>query len=261
MAFFTTSDGTRLRYETAGDKTNKALILSNSLGTRLEMWDPQMADFTQHFFVIRYDKRGHGESEVKTGPTTFERLTRDAFDLLDHLHVRKAHWCGLSMGGASGQMACLMEPRRIERAVFANTAAFFNAVPGGWDARIGAIRSGGMASIVPPVIDRWFTKGFQQSDKAAVARVVRMLQSTPDEGYIACCHALRDLDLRERISGIKQPVLVISGTHDGSTPPAMGQFIAGEVPHARYVEFDAAHLSNIEQSDGFTQSVLAHLLD
>ncbi|MGU9980516.1 3-oxoadipate enol-lactonase [Phreatobacter sp. HK31-P] len=257
MARFTTSDGLSLRYaDSGGDKP--ALLLSNSLGTRLEMWDPQMPAFSGDFRVVRYDKRGHGESEVKVGPTSFARLTLDAVELLDHLGIATARWCGLSMGGMSGMWAGTHHAARFTSLVLCNTSASMPAVDM-WNQRIAAVKREGMTPLIPNIVDRWFTKRFQEADPAAVARVVAMLETTPPEGYAACSAAIRDMDQREAIRSIRLPTLVISGTHDGSTPPEKGRDIAAAIPGARYVELDAAHLSNIEQEKAFTDAVMGFL--
>jgi 3-oxoadipate enol-lactonase len=257
MPRFTTSDGLSLRYEDTGG-TKPVLLLSNSLGTRLEMWQPQMAAFTDAFRVVRYDKRGHGESELRVGPTSFARLTRDAVDLLDHLNIAKADWCGLSMGGMSGMWAGIHHADRFTRLVLCNTAAGMPTADM-WNQRIATVKRDGLKPLIPTIVDRWFTKRFQSAAPKAVARVVEMLETTPPEGYAACSAAIRDMDQREAIRSIRLPTLVISGTHDGSTPAARGREMAEAIPGARYVELDAAHLSNIEQEQAFTDTVLGFL--
>jgi 3-oxoadipate enol-lactonase len=257
MPRFTTSDGLSLRYEdTGGDRP--VLLLSNSLGTRLEMWNPQMPAFSGAFRVVRYDKRGHGESEVKIGPTSFARLTRDAVELLDHLNIPKADWCGLSMGGMSGMWAGTHHRERFDRIALCNTGACMPTADM-WNQRIQLVKAQGLAPLIPTIVDRWFTKRFQEADKVAVAGVVDMLNTTPPEGYAACSAAIRDMDQREAIRSITNPVLVIAGTHDGSTPPEKGREIAAAIAKAKYVELDAAHLSNIEQEQAFTAAVMDFL--
>ncbi|MBL8567474.1 MAG: 3-oxoadipate enol-lactonase [Phreatobacter sp.] len=257
MPRFTTSDGLSLRYEdTGGDRP--VLLLSNSLGTRLEMWDPQMAAFSGAFRVLRYDKRGHGDSETRVGPTSFARLTRDAVELLDHLNIARADWCGLSMGGMSGMWAATHHRDRFDRVVLCNTSAAMGP-PDLWNQRIAIVKTKGLGPLVSNIVDRWFTKRFQEADKASVARIVDMLNATPPEGYAACSSAIRDMDQRWPVRSITNPVLVIAGTHDGSTPAAKGREIAAAIPGAAYVELDAAHLSNIEQEKAFTTAVMDFL--
>lgn len=257
MPRFTTSDGLSLRYEDTGG-SKPALLLSNSLGTRLEMWQPQLATFAEAFRVVRYDKRGHGESELRVGPTSFDRLTRDAVELLDHLGIARANWCGLSMGGMSGMWAGTHFAPRFSRLVLCNTAAGMPTADM-WNQRIATVKRDGLTPLIPTIVDRWFTKRFQAADPKAVARIVAMLETTPPEGYASCSAAIRDMDQRESIRAIRLPTLVISGSHDGSTPPGKGREIADAIPGARYVELDAAHLSNIEQAGAFTDTVMGFL--
>lgn len=257
MPRFTTSDGLSLRFEDTGG-TRPVLLLSNSLGTRLEMWDDQMPVFSSRYRVVRYDKRGHGESELKVGPTGFARLTRDAVELLDHLGIARADWCGLSMGGMSGMWAGTHHGDRFGKLVLCNTAPSMPTADM-WNQRIATVKADGLRPLIPSIVDRWFTKRFQEAAPQAVARIVAMLETTPPEGYAACSAAIRDMDQREAIRTIANPVLVVAGTHDGSTPPARGREIAARIPGARFVELDAAHLSNIEQTEAFNAAVFDFL--
>ena len=165
---------------------------------------------------------------------------------------------GLSKGGAVGQWLLLNAPDRIERAVLANTAAQFGG-PDAWNERLRIVREQGMGGLVQAVIDRWFTKEFQQKAPEAIARIKAGFEKTPADGYAACMAALRDLDLRDVIRNIRNQVLVIVGKHDPATPPEAGKAIAEAIPGARLVELDAAHLSNIEAKDAFNKAVLDFL--
>ncbi|HVL75442.1 MAG TPA: 3-oxoadipate enol-lactonase [Noviherbaspirillum sp.] len=247
-----------LHYQIEGDEGAPWLILSNSLGTALEMWDPQMPALLRQFRVLRYDTRGHGRSEVTPGPYTIAQLGADVIGLMDGLDIARAHFCGLSMGGMTGMWLGIHHPQRVGRLALCNTAARIGP-PELWNARIAKVTSEGMASIAPAVIDRWFTPRFQQEARQQVERVRAMLESMPPDGYAACCAAVRDMDQRGALGRIQAPTLVIAGTHDGSTPPADGRAVAGCIAGARYVELDAAHLSNWEQCEQFTDAVVGFL--
>src|SRR5689334_16339082 len=99
-----------------------ALVLSSSLGTTLAMWDAQMPALAARFRVVRHDTRGHGSSAVTPGPYTIAQLGGDVLALLDALQIRRACFCGLSMGGMIGMWLGVNAPERIERLVLANTA-------------------------------------------------------------------------------------------------------------------------------------------
>lgn len=256
MATITTDDGCPIHYRLDGEDGRPVVLLSNSLGTTLGMWEPQMAALGNRFRVLRYDSRGHGGSGAPPGPYTIERLGRDALALLEALGLERVRFAGVSKGGMVGMWLGANAGHRLERLVIANSAAQIGA-PETWNERIATVRAKGMAAIVPGVIERWFTARFQKAQPDVVAGIAAMLEATPVEGYAACCAAVRDQDQREAIRAIGVPTLVIGGTHDLATPFEKAQEIATAIPGARLVELDAAHLSNIEQAEAFDR----HLLD
>ncbi|EWY36451.1 3-oxoadipate enol-lactonase [Skermanella stibiiresistens SB22] len=253
-----TGDGTRIFHRFDGEEGSPVLLLSNSLGTTLEMWDPQIPAFSRHFRVLRYDSRGHGRSDAPQGPYDIARLGRDAVDLLQALAIRQVSFCGLSKGGMIGMWLAVNAAERVDRLVLANTSAFIGS-PETWTRRIETVDRDGMAAIVPGVIERWFTPRFRDADPTAVDRVASMLAGTPPQGYIACCAAVRDMDQRDAISAITAPTLVIAGDQDLATPPAHSEFMAGAIAGAKLVRTNAAHLSNVERSEFFTEAVLDFL--
>ena len=258
MPFFDTGTG-KLYYEIEGPDDAPVLVLSNSLGTTLAMWLPQLASLTEHFRVLRYDTRGHGQSEVTTGPYSIAQLGRDVVALLDGLNIPSAHFCGLSMGGMTGIWLGVNAPDRIGRLVLCNTSAAIG-VPEVWNARIAKVKQDGMESIIDGVLERWFTADFLVHATAQVERVRQMLRNTSAEGYVANCAAVRDMDQRSELSRITAPTLVIGGRHDKATPSEHGELIARAIPGAKYVELNAAHLSNWEVAQAFTQQLLSFLL-
>jgi 3-oxoadipate enol-lactonase len=252
------NDNLHVHYQLDGVPGAPCLILSNSLGTNLDMWAPQMPALLKHFRVLCYDTRGHGRSGVTPGPYTIAQLGEDVIALMDHLDIERAHFCGLSMGGMIGMWLGAHHPSRLDRLVLCNTAARIGP-PELWNARIQKVNAEGMASIAPAVIDRWFTKAFQQTELKIVAPLQRMLAETPAEGYTACCAAVRDMDQRDSLEAITVPTLVIVGTQDQATPPEDGRLVAERIPGACYVEFDAAHLSNWETAEPFTDNLVGFL--
>ena len=235
-----------------------ALLMSNSLGTNLHMWDPQVPALAEHFRVIRYDSRGHGKSAAPDRPTSIRELAQDALAILDALDVEKAHFVGLSKGGMVGQWLLTHHRERIGRAVLANTSSHMGPADL-WNERIRAVREGGMAALIDSILARWFTPAFRDRAPDAVGRVADMLRTTPAHGYAACCAAIRDMDQREPIRSIAGEALVIVGAHDPATTPAIGKAIADSIPGARLASLDTAHLSNIEAPDAFTKLVLDFL--
>ena len=158
------------------------------------------------------------------------------------------------MGGVTGMWLGINASYRLHKLVLSSTAAKIGNADT-WNARIEAVRKGGIKAIATATMERWFTARFREREPQTVERIQKMVESTRPEGFIACCEALREADFRESIKQIRTPTLVLSGTHDPGTPPADGKFIASQIPGALYAELDAAHLCNIEQYDRFTQEV------
>jgi 3-oxoadipate enol-lactonase len=250
----------RLHYRFDGADDAPVVMLSNSLGTNLSMWDAQLPALTRRFRVLRYDSRGHGQSAVTPGPYTIEQLARDAIGLLDALDLAQVPFCGLSMGGMVGQWLGANAARRLSRLVLCNTAARIGT-PDIWNARIDAVNKGGMAAIVDGVLAHWYTAPFMASAPNAISATRNMLLTTPAAGYVASCAAVRDMDQRGSVSRIAVPTLVVSGTYDAVTPPAEGRFLAEHIGGANHIQLAAAHLSNIEAAVAFTSALAGFLAD
>jgi 3-oxoadipate enol-lactonase len=251
-------DGVEFNVTLDGPENKPPLMLSNSLGTNLHMWDWQIPELTKHFRVIRYDSRGHGQSGAPDGPYSIDELGRDALAIMDALELEQVHWMGLSKGGMIGQWLLTHAPERIGRAVLANTGSHMPP-PDLWNQRIRTALDKGMEELTPGVIERWFTPEFRAREPETVQKIVRMLHTTPAHGYAGSCSAIRDMDQRESIRSVTNPVLVVVGSRDPATPPEMGKRIADTIRGARIVTLDAAHLSNIEQADAFNQAVIDFL--
>jgi 3-oxoadipate enol-lactonase len=253
-------NATHIHYAFSGPEDAPVLLLSHSLGTDFTMWDAQLPQLSNSFRVLRYDTRGHGQSEISRGPYDFDKLGRDVLGLADELGIGKFSFCGLSMGGVTGMWLGTNASYRLHKLVLSSTAAKIGNADT-WNARIAAVRKGGTKAIAAGTMERWFTAGFREREPQTVERIQKMVESTDPAGFIGCCEALREADFRESIAQIRTPTLVISGTHDAGTTPADGKFIASQIPGARYVELDAAHLSNIEQQEAFTEAVSNFLAD
>jgi len=255
---FASRDGIRLQYALQGRPGAPVVVLSNSLGTTLDMWDPQMPALLEHFRVLRYDTRGHGGSGVPATPFGMAELGADVLAVMDDAGVEQAHFCGLSMGGMTGIWLAHHHPERFGRFVLANTAALIGP-ESVWNTRIERVRAEGMAAIADGVLARWFTQPWLAGDPSRMAPVRAMLENTAPAGYTANCAAVRDADLRGLLNGIAAPVLVIAGTHDAATTPEQGQALAQGIPGAGYLALDAAHLSNWELPDAFSGAVIRFL--
>jgi 3-oxoadipate enol-lactonase len=251
-------DSIDLHYTLDGPAAAPVLVLAHGLGLAAGMWDAQMAAFAARFRVLRYDARGHGASSVPAGASTIEDLGRDAVALLDQLRLPRVHFCGLSLGGMTAMWLAVHAPERIASLVLANTAPQIGTREM-WDARIGAVNAHGMTAISDAAIGRWFMPQFVARSASTVSELRSMFERTPAAGYVSCCAANRDADLRGAIVRIRAPTLVVSGTHDIATPPAEGQWMATNIFRSGYVELPAAHLSNVEMPDVFGGLVCDHV--
>lgn len=252
------ADGAQIYYEVSGTPGKPWLMLSNSLGTRLEMWDGQVDALAGEYRILRYDSRGHGRSDAPGGAYDIDRLGRDALALLDALGIGTTHFCGLSMGGMVGMWLGANAPDRIERLVLCNTGALLGP-PELWEQRIETVTVSGMAELTDAVIERWFTPEFRAAHPEKIAPVRQMLLDTPAAGYAGCCAAIRDMDQREAVRSITVPTLVIGGTRDPATPASMAEELASSIPDAQLSLLDAAHLSNIEPEQSFNDTISTFL--
>ncbi|MCO8087330.1 3-oxoadipate enol-lactonase [Acinetobacter indicus] len=257
MPTFTSQDA-EINYQTFGDAAKPALVFSNSLGTNFKMWQPQIDHFQQDFFVICYDTRGHGASSAPQGPYTLDQLGQDVVNLLDHLNIEKAAFCGISMGGLTGQWLAINKPERFSHVVVCNTAAKIGQEQA-WNERAALVREQGLAPIASTAAGRWFTEPFIQSNAATVATLSNDLGAGSPEGYASCCEALAKADVREQLKDIQVPVLIVAGQQDPVTTVADGEFMQQRIANAELFEINASHISNIEQPEAFNQAVQAFI--
>ena len=253
MPTFTSNDA-QINYQTFGDATKPALIFSNSLGTNFKMWQAQIDFFQQDFFVICYDTRGHGASSAPQGPYSIDQLGQDVVNLLDHLNVEKAAFCGISMGGLTGQWLAIHRPERFNQVVECNTAAKIGQEQA-WNDRAALVREQGLQPIASTAASRWFTEPFIQSNATVVNNLQNDLAAGSAEGYASCCEALAKADVREQLKDITVPVLVVAGQQDPVTTVVDGQFMVERIANSQLFEINASHISNVELPNEFNQAV------
>jgi 3-oxoadipate enol-lactonase len=254
------ANGIDIRYDIAGE--GPWLILAHSLATDLSLWDDQMAALTPHFRVLRFDTRGHGGSSAPDMPYDLPTMAADVLGLMDAIAVERAHVCGISMGGMIAQHVALAAPARVDRLVLVSTASGYPPEARAmWGERIAAVRAHGMAPLVAPTLERWFTPPWRQAHPEVMARIGSLIRSTPAVGYIGSGQAIAGLDTTDRLSALRCPTLVIAGADDAGTPPTMGRTIAERIPGARFESIaSASHLCNVEQAATFNRLLVGSLL-
>jgi 3-oxoadipate enol-lactonase len=253
-----TSRPVEVPHRVDGPQDAPALVLSNSLGSTSEMWDPQIPALSERFRVIRYEIRGHDSAPVPDGPYSLDDLGGDVIALLDRLGVERAHFAGLSLGGMTGMWLAVNAPERIDRLVLLCTSAML-ARDHDWPLRARTVREKGTGAVAQAVVERWFTPGYAEAHPDVAEHMREMVADTPAEGYASACDAIAAMDLVEDLTRVTAPTLVIAGREDPATPPRHGEQIAGQIPGARLELVDAAHLASYERPDEVTELLLSHL--
>lgn len=253
------ANGININYRLDGPEDAPIVMLSNSLMSNLTMWDPQMAVLTESFRVLRYDTRGHGDTDAPSGPYTIQLLAEDVVALLDALKIEKVHFAGLSMGGMIAQYLGANHSERILSLMLCDTASEMPTLEM-WNDRISTARDNGIGALLDGTLQRWFTAPFRENDKAAVEKVALMIRTTKTDGYIACASAVRDMSQTSILSRISVPTIIIVGEDDPACTVAQSRVLEEQIKGAKLVIIkNAAHLSNIEKIDEFNDAILGFL--
>lgn len=254
------ANGIEINYQIDGD--GPVVTFSHSLACNLSMWDEQAHALQGRYRVLRYDTRGHGQTEAPAGAYALEQLADDLKGLLDGLGIAATHFVGLSMGGMIGQVFALKYPAMVQSLVLCDTTSRYpSGAAAVWEERIKTVGAKGMEPMVAPTLERWFTAPFRGRRKDLMDKIGGMIRSTPAAGYIGCCHALPKINVTERLRDVRCPALVIVGEEDPGTPVDMARDIQAALPVAELaVLCRASHLSNVEQPGEFNR-VLGGFLD
>ncbi len=249
-----------VNHQASGPADAPVVLLGNSLGTNLSMWEPQVRSLSRNFHVITFDPRGHGGSPIPPAPYDISELGADVLALMDHLGIERASYVGLSIGGMAGIWLGANAPERLDRLVLMCTSAY--APPASrWHERVAAVRAAGTtATIADAVVERWFTPAWSALHVDVVAAHRAMIVATDPEGYCGCCEAIASMDLRDALPRVPVPTLVIGGADDLALPPEHQRRIADGVPGARLeLIADAAHIVSAEQPDTVNRLIQEHL--
>jgi len=254
------ANGITFNCDISGPEGAPWLIFSNSLATDLHMWDPQETALKDRFRILRHDQRGHGATEAPAGRYTFDLLCDDVIALMDALNIGKAHWCGLSMGCATGMGLAQKHPDRFGRFVLCDSSGRSSPESGRqWEDRIAIALKDGMAPLVEPTVQRWFPPEVYKANAPQVDIIRTMIRTTPVNGFVGCAAALADHDFRKLMPSVKNPVLWMCGDQDGPNTAAM-KVMQGELPGSQLVVLpNAGHISNLDQPAMFSKALAEFL--
>lgn len=261
--FLTLSDGTRLHFRTEGPVDGEWIILSNSLATDLRLWDRETKFLAKTRRVLRYDVRGHGQSDPARGPYDFDLLCGDLVQLMDHLLIEKADIMGISLGGMTALAMGIKHPQRVSRILCCDARAdapdLYKAI---WDKNIAGLHSQNLSALCEPTLERWFTGPFLKNpaNSALLDLVREMFNATSPIGYEATARCLQSLDLKRHLKDLPHPTLFVTGDADLAAPVAVMQEMAELAPNSEFQTIEnAAHLSNLEQPEAFERVITAFL--
>lgn len=248
------ANGITINYQVDGPEGAPWLVFSNSLATNLTMWDDQARELKQAYRVLRYDQRGHGGTDAPAGRYSFATLLADAVALMDELGIKKTHFAGLSMGGATALGLAEHHPDRLDRVIVCDSPCQSTPVSAQqWEERIAIAEKQGMEPLVEPTVARWFPPEVLEANPPHLDKVRRMIRTTPVNGFIGCGAALADHDYAAAVATVTRPVLFMAGEKDGVTPFAMRKLCTA-LPGSRYAELPGAgHISNMDQPRAFTE--------
>ena len=252
-------DGCRIAYRLEGKKDAPVILFANSIATTMNMWNVNLKDFTKDYRVLRYDFRGHGDSDNPDGPYSLDRLGYDVIEMLDALKIEKVHFVGLSLGGFVAQWLALRAPEKIDMLVLVNTAAYLGPRKQWDEAIINARSTSVMTKFADMFIHNWFPEYIINTQAQLVNSFRQDILVMNPQGLASSFAVTRDFDLRRLIKLIDRPTLVVAGEHDRVTLPEMSEEIAQAIPSARLEFLPAVHLSNVEYPDRFARIVLNFL--
>ncbi len=252
-------NGVGLHIEVSGPDDAPTIMFAHSLGTNLHLWDAVLPLLQGPLRIIRYDSRGHGQSDVPEGPYTMGQLVSDAEAICDALKVKDSLFVGLSVGGMVAQGLAVKRPDLIRAMVLSNTAAKIGTAQM-WQERIAAVKAQGLSSMADTIMQRWFARDFYGTP--TMAKWLDMLMEVPQKGYVATCAAIAGTDFYTPTSGLRIPTLGIAGGQDGATPPDLVRETVDLIPGSQFsLMWRSGHLPCAEDPAGFANRLNQFIKD
>ncbi|HBS35356.1 MAG TPA: 3-oxoadipate enol-lactonase [Parvularcula sp.] len=242
---FADNAGVKLHWRADGNNDGPALVLLNSIGTDLHSWNACMPLLADYYTLVRMDARGHGRSDAPARDYDLKALASEVVAVMDAAGVARVSVAGVSLGGMIAMQLALDHPARVENLVVICSSSAMDAKA--WGDRIAAVRKGGTAAIADMAMERFISHAFDEANPARVAQIRDGLVAMSKDGYAGAGAAIRDMAIANDLKRISQPLLVIAGKRDVSTPFAEhGSVIVERAPRASAVHVDAGHLAQIE---------------
>jgi 3-oxoadipate enol-lactonase len=250
-------NGQTLWCQIEGADSGPWLLFSHSLACDHRIWDDQIAPLAPLFRILRYDVRGHGQSESSPGPYSFEQLGDDVLALMDAHDIDRCHFIGTSLGGMTGLgLGINHGDRFLSLSICAANAQIPDADRAAFGDRIAFVLDNGMSAVIDGNLGRWFTPQQLAKGGPAVEKSRDMILGTQPEGYAGCAAAIRDLEYLDRLKQITLPTIVIVGAQDPGTTPEKAREIADNIPGAQFIQIDpGAHNANMENPTDFNRAL------
>lgn len=242
---FTIRDGVRLHWRLEGAADRPILVLLNSIGTDIGLWDRTVPLLLPAFRLLRIDTRGAGGSDAPEGDYSLAMLADDVAAILDDAGVERAAVAGVSLGGMVAMELALDHPERVSALALICTSATMDPVA--WNTRVETVREQGTGAIAAMAVGRFLSPGFAAQHPEIADSLRDGIARQSDAGYAGAGAAIRDMALSDRIGAIVVPTLVVTAMLDVSTPYAgHGEHLLAAIPDARHIGVDGAHFPPIE---------------
>ncbi len=256
-------NGININYVERGMPQGSPIVFIHGFPFDHTMWEPQMKALPNHYRAIAYDVRGHGGSDVGDGQYSIEFFVDDLVALLDHLVIKQAIICGLSMGGYIALRAIERHPDRFTALILCDTRSEADPNEGKVkrSASIKTVKIQGVKAFSEEFVKVAFAPKTFDSNPEIVETIKKVIQSNSPIGIRGTLLALAArTDTSAALSNIKVPTLILVGEHDKLTPPSASEAMKGKIPNAEmYIIPNAAHMSNLENPTEFNEKLIAFL--
>ena len=250
-----------MAYELCGPDDAPIVCLNHCFATDHRFWDPHLPAL-RGFRVLRFDTRGHGNSDKPPGDYTLRMLANDVIALLDALALERVHFCGVSLGGMIGQTLAIEHHERLASLALVNSTCEYSAEQRAlWQERAERVLADGIQAVLPALMARWFTDDAAKRRIPGYDYVERTVARFPPASFAAVTHAMRALDTCDQLGQIVQPTLVVAAPDDPGVPVALSERLAARIPSAElHWLTPARHLASLEHIDMLNQLLRAFLL-